>query len=464
MCADNRVVHLDANELAQHPVWLRAGGREGKALPNGCLIAPLIGHRAQHLGFVKVFHRPGAVLDDEDDAIIAQLAAIAAVGIENASLYDSLREQDRHKDEFLATLAHELRNPLAPLRTGLDLLARQDQNEAALNVMSMMQRQLGHLVRLVDDLMDVSRVSRGKVELRRSRVAVNTIIDTAVEVNQPQFDSMKQTLELHRPADEIFLYGDTTRLSQVISNLLNNASKYTPEGGHIALRVRPESNRVHIDVSDSGIGIAPEMLPRVFDLFTQAAPGRNESQGGLGIGLSLVKKLVEMHGGTVSADSAGPGRGSTFSVCLPIAPMEDASGTEQQATGFTPDLGGKRVLVVDDNRDAAEILSMLLEAYGHSTALAHNGASALDMARRFNPDLVLLDIGLPDMDGYAVARAMRADPVLQQVVIIALTGWGSEEDRRRSREAGFDLHLIKPVSSETLSGALERFFPAQMLR
>src|SRR5690606_6468096 len=211
----------------------------------------------------------------------------------------------------------------------------------------------------------------------------------------------------------------------------------------------------------SGIGIAPEMLPRVFDLFTQAAPGRNESQGGLGIGLSLVKKLVEMHGGTVSADSAGPGRGSTFSVCLPIAPMEDASGTEQQATGFTPDLGGKRVLVVDDNRDAAEILSMLLEAYGHSTALAHNGASALDMAHRFNPDLVLLDIGLPDMDGYAVARAMRADPALQHVVIIALTGWGSEEDRRRSREAGFDLHLIKPVASETLSAALERFFPAK---
>src|SRR5690606_27862936 len=217
-------------------------------------------------------------------------------------------------------------------------------------------------------------------------------------------------------------------------------------------------------VSDSGIGIGPEILQRVFNVFTQASPGRNESQDGQVIGSSLVKKLLEMHVGTVSADSAVHGRGSTFSVCLPIAPMEDASEPELQATGFTQDLGGKRVLVVDDNRDAAEILSMLLEAYGHSTALAHNGASALDMARRFNPDLVLLDIGLPDMDGYAVARAMRADPVLQQVVIIALTGWGSEEDRRRSREAGFDLHLIKPVSSETLSGALERFFPAQMLR
>ncbi|WP_198320733.1 hybrid sensor histidine kinase/response regulator [Azohydromonas aeria] len=371
---------------------------------------------------------------------------------------EALKEADRQKDEFLATLAHELRNPLAPIRNGLEIL-RQDpalQGTAA-RAAHMMARQLAHLVRLVDDLLDVSRISRGKVELRRERVALQSVIEHALEASRPLIESNGHALALRVAAEPIRVDGDLTRLAQVVSNLLNNAAKYTPAGGCIELWAGVEAGQAVVRVSDDGIGIAPDMLPRVFDLFAQAEGARHRAQGGLGIGLSLVRRLAEMHGGSIEAQSAGAGRGSVFTLRLPLSQADaEAPAPVPLAEVDMPGRAARRVLVVDDNVDAADSLAMMLQLIGHEARAVHDGAAALEQAPAWQPDIVLLDIGLPGMDGYEVARRLRADAALAGTLLVALTGWGSEADKRRSAEAGFDAHLTKPVALGDVEAVLAR--------
>jgi len=368
-----------------------------------------------------------------------------------------LSEADHRKSEFLATLAHELRNPLAPIRTGLDLLRMAPGDaQAATRVHGMMDRQLGHLIHLVDDLLDIARITRGKIELKKEPVLLRTIVATAVETSTALVQAHGHELNVELPPEPLELEADVTRMVQVLSNLLNNAAKYTPAGGRIGLSAWREDGHAVIAVSDSGIGIPPDAIGSVFEMFTQVRGSLDRAQGGLGIGLSLVRRLVELHGGRVSAFSGGRGQGSTFTVRLPLRPgTPHAPGPAAQAGAGAPDAGGPlRVLVVDDNLDAADSLTALLEALGHTTMVAHDGPQGLAAAHAFLPDLVLLDIGLPGMSGHEVAREIRRSAELRKVVLIALTGWGSESDQRLSQDAGFDQHLIKPVSLEALEQAL----------
>lgn len=369
---------------------------------------------------------------------------------------EQLREQDRRKDEFLATLAHELRNPLAPVRNGLRILKYGGNQEQLNKVLDMMERQVSHMVRLIDDLMDVSRITRGRVELRKERVELRTVVDSALEASRPLIDSAGHSLTVSVPR-RLYLHADPTRMAQVIANLLNNAAKYTPEGGHISVTAEREGAGVIIRVKDTGLGIPADMLPRVFDMFTQVGRTLERSQGGLGIGLTLVRSLVELHGGTVDVESPGPDLGTTFTVRLRLAEEDVQSGPHSEGRFEPQTEGGLRVLVVDDNIDGAESLALLLGMSGHQTRTAHNGPDALVSARAFQPDLIFLDIGLPGMDGYAVAERLRAEPGAHDTkppVLVALTGWGSESDRRRSKQAGFEHHLTKPVDAEQIQKLL----------
>jgi two-component system CheB/CheR fusion protein len=369
---------------------------------------------------------------------------------------EALRENDRRKDEFLAMLAHELRNPLAPIRTAVEVLRRRGREKPELVDWAgdLIARQAQHLTRLVDDLLDVSRITRGKIALAIEAVDLGAVIGRAVEMVRPLIDARRQELTVLLPSEPVGLQGDPVRLPQVVANLLNNASKYTPEGGHIGVATERRSRAVDIRVRDDGMGIPAEMLPCIFDLFVQADRSLDRSHGGLGVGLTLVRRLAEMHGGTVTASSAGPGRGSEFVVSLPTADTISAAprGTAGESA---EDSGARRILVVDDNRDAAESLAVMLRLMGHGVETAHSGPAALALAPALAPDVVLLDIGLPGMDGYEVARRLRAagEP---QPVLIAVTGYGQEEDRRRSREAGCDHHLVKPVDHEDLERVITR--------
>jgi signal transduction histidine kinase/DNA-binding response OmpR family regulator len=423
----------------------------------GRVAAPLIGHGGKNLGVVQLAAKQDGDFTSGDEAVAMQLAAIAAVGLENARLYELLREQDKRKDEFLATLAHELRNPLAPVRNGLQILKVAGNGEQASKIREMMERQLGHMVRLIDDLMDVSRITRGRVELRRERVELRTLVDSALEASRPLVESAGHALAVRVPKG-IFLDADPTRMAQVIANLLNNSAKYTPEGGRITLTAERQGPSVLLRVTDTGVGIPAEMLPQVFDMFTQVGRTLDRSQGGLGIGLTLVRRLVEMHGGTVEVESPGPGLGTTFTLHLPVAgpaePARPRAGSEAEGQASRR----LRILVVDDNIDGAESLAMLLRLGGHETLTANTGAEALTAARSFLPDLMFLDIGLPGMDGYEVAARLRAEE-RQRCVLVALTGWGSEDDRRRSKSVGFDHHLTKPVDAEALEKLIEQLAP-----
>ncbi|WP_170162282.1 PAS domain S-box protein [Caldimonas tepidiphila] len=358
----------------------------------------------------------------------------------------ALQEADRRKDEFLATLAHELRNPLAPIRTGIQILRlTPGVAQGAARTLETMERQIAHMVRMIDDLLDVSRISRGKVELRREAVALRSILDSAIEASQPFIEGGGHELRLQLPGRPLCLDGDPTRLAQVLGNLLNNAAKYTPRGGRIELSAEREGGEAVIRVRDNGIGIAPEMLPRVFEMFTQVPQPVAQAQGGLGIGLSLAKRLVEMHQGDVGVESAGLGHGATFTVRLPLATDAETEPAGPGGAGPAPQADAPRVLVVDDNVDAAETLAMMLGLLGHDTRTAHDGADALVAAREFAPAVVFCDIGMPGMNGYEVAARLRAQPAFAGTLLVALTGWGSEEDRRRALAAGFDAHLTKPV-------------------
>ena len=393
---------------------------------------------------------------NEIDLLAAEdLAHRAAVAVENAQLYEALREADRRKDDFLATLAHELRNPLAPLRNALQIMKLSD-NGGGANVREMMERQLQQMVRLVDDLLDVSRINTGKIELRKERLALATVVQSAQEISRPLIETARHELTVNLPLEPLLVDGDLTRLAQVLSNLLNNAAKYTPEGGRIWLTVERDGSEAVMRVRDNGTGIPADMLPRIWEIFTQVDRTLERRQGGLGIGLSLVRRLVEMHGGRVDGSSEGVGRGSTFTVRLPLALIEPVRQKEegQQA----PASGRHRILVVDDNVDSAKSLAMLLQLTGNEVRTAHDGPSALEVAAAFVPDVVLLDLGLPGMSGLDVARRIREMPRLKDIMLIAQTGWGQQEDRRRSEEAGFTFHLVKPVDPAVLTKLLSDKF------
>jgi len=364
-----------------------------------------------------------------------------------------LRDADRTKDEFLATLAHELRNPLAPVRNSLELLKWESGNpELHKQARETMERQIGHMVRLIDDLLDVSRISRNKLELKRERVELASVIYHAVEACQPHLDRDKHEFLLTLPTEVIQLYGDPTRLAQVIGNLLTNACKYSEPGGKIWLTAEREEGEVKIVIQDEGIGIPPEMLHKVFDMFTQIDKSLERSDGGLGIGLSLVKRLVELHGGTVTAHSQGISHGSEFTVKLPIEVEQPRIELLVQPPVSVPaKSAGRRILVVDDNRDSATTLALLLKMSGNQTETAFDGLAAVETAEAFRPDVILLDIGLPKMNGHDTCRVIRQQPWGKDILILALTGWGQEEDRRKTAEAGFDNHLVKPVDHIALN-------------
>jgi signal transduction histidine kinase/DNA-binding response OmpR family regulator len=391
-----------------------------------------------------------------DMGLAREFAGRAAVDLDNARLYRELQDANCRKNEFLSMLAHELRNPLAPIRNGVHILrVLGDLAPAVRDVRDMMDRQVQHLVRLVDDLLDLSRITRGKVRLHTEAVELAAVLVRAVETSRPLIDQRRHRLTVAAPPSRLRVEGDAVRLAQVVGNLLNNAAKYTEEGGQIWLSAAREGDEAVIRVRDTGIGIPGEMLASVFDLFTQVDRSLDRSQGGLGIGLTLVRQLVEMHGGSVAARSEGLGRGAEFEVRLPALPAEVVPEPAGAVPAGLPGRGpGRRVLVVDDNRDAAESLALLLDVAGHQSRVAHDGPSALAAADEYSPEVVLLDIGLPGMDGYEVCRRMRARPATRRALLVALTGYGQEEDQRRAREAGFDHHLIKPADLEVLAGLL----------
>jgi PAS domain S-box-containing protein len=360
-------------------------------------------------------------------------------------LNDELAQANRRKTEFLATLAHELRNPLAPLSNGLHLMRLASTKPEMLEkTRQMMERQIQHMVHLVDDLLDVARISTGKVELRRRRIDLQEVVRTALETSASLIDAGGHRLTLELPSQPLPMDADPTRIAQVVSNLLNNAAKYTPQGGRIALEVRVEGDQAVLTVSDTGIGLPPESIEKVFEMFAQV-PGTGKPQGGLGIGLSLVQSLVALHGGSVSASSPGVGKGSTFTVRLPLLTKSTDTMADTNPTQTSSPSGQLHVLVVDDNTDAAESLGVLLDIEGHAAHIAHTGAEALQVAQSQALDVVFLDIGLPDMTGYDVARRLRMLPSMQNTMLVALTGWGTQDDRQRTRDAGFDRHLTKPA-------------------
>ena len=367
----------------------------------------------------------------------------------------NLSAADRHKTEFLATLAHELRNPLAPIRHGLELMRTQGENvETVTQVRDMLDRQVNQMVHLVHDLLDIARITNGKVELRKQHATVGDVVTMAVETSLPLINTSAHRLTVTVPDAPIHVYVDPERIAQVISNLLNNAAKYTPPGGEIALRIVRDDSHVQISVTDNGIGIAPQSIDAIFDLFRQVGHDFERSQGGLGIGLSLVRQLVELHGGTAAAISAGAGAGSTFTIRLALIDDISPPLTAEVALPRIEEPKSLKILVADDNVDAAEILAMLLEVHGHVTAVVHDGHAALNQARQFQPDVTFLDIGMPGMNGYEVAKALREIPSLAGMTLVALTGWGGEQDRVLSREAGFDRHLIKPVDMQVIENLL----------
>ncbi|MBC7855010.1 MAG: response regulator [Pirellulaceae bacterium] len=415
---------------------------------------PLITRTGKILGVLSTFCRQPRRPTEREMHLIDLGARQAVDFIENASLYAKLEESDRRKDEFLATLAHELRNPLAPIRNSLHIMRLTGDSSHSDGVQEMMERQVEHLVRLVDDLMEISRITRGKIELRRESVELSSVVRAALESSMTHIDAAGHQLSVSLPAERLMLNGDAVRLAQVFSNLLNNAAKYTDHGGQIWLTARRDREEVIITVKDTGVGIPAEKLPRVFDLFAQVE--RNRPQGGLGIGLSLVKRLVTMHGGQVEARSGGRGFGSEFTVRLPLLPVEPASVVHSKGTPYAsaPAIPPRRILIVDDNKDAADTLGMLLRALGMKIQVVYSADAALLALEAFRPAVILTDLGMPGMDGYQLARRIRQDAGFHDVKLIALTGWGQPEDRHRSMAAGFDHHLVKPVQFDALQSLL----------
>ncbi|MFZ6643068.1 ATP-binding protein [Undibacterium sp. TC4M20W] len=369
------------------------------------------------------------------------------------SAEEALLQADRRKDEFLATLAHELRNPLAPIRTGLDILRMKEGDKAAsAKARDIMERQLVQMVRLVDDLMDVSRINTGKLAIQVAPVPLHVIINNAVEIARPLIDKFAHQFEVQLPVQTVMIAGDVTRLAQIVSNLLNNAVKYTPQGGQIRLTAALDGKNVEIRIKDNGIGIALHMQESIFDMFSQADSSIERSNAGLGVGLSLARRLAELHGGSIIARSAGMGEGSEFILRLPA--LVNLLADEQQIADRQAADAKYRIFLVDDNVDFVKGFGELLELIGHTTQISHDGAEALSMAAAFRPDFAFLDIGLPHLNGYDLVRGLRLMPELKNTVMVAITGWGQEKDRQLALDAGFDAHSVKPVSFDQINAIL----------
>ena len=437
-------------ELAQHGL-----APHDAAGCRACVVVPILreGRIASCLAVMQSAPRDWT---PHDVALIEETAERTSVAVARARAESALRDSDRRKDEFLATLAHELRNPLAPVRNGLQILrmAQADAQTTA-KTLGVMERQLSHMARLIDDLLDVSRITRGKVTLKKERLSLRSVFDSAVEASRHLIEASRHALTLHLPYERLFLEADATRLAQVIGNLINNAAKYTPDGGRIDIHAERQDGDVVIRVEDNGVGIPADMQSHVFDMFAQVGGSSLErSQGGLGIGLSISKQLVQMHGGSIHAESPGAGLGAVFTVRLPLAPEPPVDAESLPSARDASAAASSRVLVVDDNVDAADSLATMLGLFGHSVRTVYSGADALALAKDFRPSVVFCDIGMPGMTGYEVAQSFRADATLAPTRLVAVTGWGSEDDRRRALEAGFDLHLVKPVDWGVVKEAL----------
>ena len=446
-------------EITQEMLQQRARDPELLKIVQGLGLRSYIGAplavRGRTLGVASfVTAKSGRRYGQADLELAEDLGRRAGVAIENARLLDALRESDRAKDVFLATLAHELRNPLAPIWNGLSIIKRaRGDIQRIENVGGIMERQVGQLSRLVDDLLDVSRIGTGKIELKREPTNLVHVIAAAVEISRPHIELAHHKLSISFPDGSTDLVADPARLAQVFSNLLNNAAKYTRRGGRIDVVVESSPDELVVRVRDNGTGIAPDMLGKVFGLFTQVTQPTERRQGGLGIGLSLVEGLVRLHGGRVQAYSGGVDQGSEFTVRLPRHRLRDApeaAGKAAPSVPAPPQAQSRRLLVVDDNEDAASTVAELLRMSGNEVKIAHDGGSAVSVTAEFRPDLVLLDIGLPDINGYEVARRIRKLPGVRQPVLIALTGWGQQQDKDAAAQAGFDHHWTKPVDPQRL--------------
>jgi CheY-like chemotaxis protein/two-component sensor histidine kinase len=386
--------------------------------------------------------------------MVAELATRAATAVDNALLFRKIQDEDKRKNEFLAMLAHELRNPLAPISNAVHIIRVSADEPAKIAwARDVIARQLKQLVRLVDDLLDVSRITRGKIELKIDVVDVQQVVEAAIETSKPNIDGHRHTLSIQLPAETLHLRGDFARVSQILSNLINNAAKYTPRGGRISLSAARDDEAVVFRIRDSGVGIPPEYLVTIFEPFTQVDRSLARSNGGLGIGLTLVRRLVEMQGGTVVARSEGRNRGSEFTVRLPLAarvPADADVSTSLEA----PSPAGLRVLVVDDNRDVADSTASVMRMNGCDVHVAYDGKAAIESVQRLKPDAVLLDIGLPTFDGYLVAEHIRAQPDNDGTMIVAVSGYGQEQDRARSKSVGFDYHVVKPIDPAALASLI----------
>jgi signal transduction histidine kinase/DNA-binding response OmpR family regulator len=437
---------------AGRPETLPSGaGLAGGTNPD-VLVLPLKVHGRTFAVLVLSREPSGRGFLAADRTVSEALASRGAIAIDNARLYHDIQQADQQKNEFLSMLAHELRNPLAPIRNAVAVLQLNKDGGSHVDwARDVIDRQVRHLVRLVDDLLDVSRITQGKIRLEFESLDVAFIVQNAVETSRPLIESGGHELSVELPPQPLLVRGDRARIAQVLANLLNNAAKYTAEGGQIAISARREDDEAVFRVRDSGVGIAPEMIDRVFDLFTQVDCSLARSQGGLGIGLTLVRRLVELHGGTVSAASAGPGQGSEFTVRLPaLEPVVIAPQTGDESQGPAAPAAGLRVLVVDDNADAADSLAQLLRISGHQVKVAYDGLAAVDAATSFQPQAAVLDLGLPGLDGYELACRLRDDFVEDELLLIALSGYGRSEDVRRAAESGFQQHFVKPVDLTAL--------------
>ena len=448
-------------DIANDPLW--ANGAE-LALSHGlraCWSHPILSSSGAVLGSVAMYYDRPRQPGPNDLRLIDIVTRTATIAIERKRFEDELHqrnaqlvEADRRKNEFLAMLAHELRNPLSSIGNAAQLLREDQAGEHRAWANEVLDRQVKHLARLIDDLLDVSRLTHGKIELQRETIDASKVLDQAVEAVRPTVELRWQKLTISSTRAALLVHADPLRLEQVITNLLTNAVKYTPEGGRISVAAAHAGETIVLSVKDDGVGISPERIPQMFELFTQGDRTLARSEGGLGIGLTIVKTLVEMHGGTVTAESDGPGQGSTFRVTLPsVSPeIRQARTPEATKTKSKTDRNGRgrRLLVVDDNEDTVRSMARLLRLKGHEVATASTGFEAVERVSDFKPDIVLLDIGLPGMDGYQVARKLRADKAHEDLLIIAISGYGQEEDRKRTASAGFDHHLVKPIDHDAL--------------
>lgn len=457
---DVQMPGMDGYELAEH----MRGMERTKHIPIVFLTAAASDHNRQFRGYdagaVAFLQKPlnPHLLKNKANVFYElrrQQQEITHLLEESRQYAEALKAADRRKDEFLATLAHELRNPLAPIKNGIQLLKLDFERGNGRSLVSMMDRQLKHVIHLIDDLLDMSRVSQGKIDLDKQTINLVDAINIATEASEPLIKERAHQLSTQLPTQPVWIYADLTRIAQIISNLLNNAAKYTPQGGTLALHATAEDGEAVISVRDNGLGIEKEMLSNIFELFTQVDSSLKRSEGGLGIGLALVKHLVAMHDGTIHADSEGLDKGTVFTLRLPLAeaPTSATSGEAAEEENTSDILN---VLVVDDNHPSGQTVGWMLEAMGHHYTLAASGAEAITLAQRINPDVILLDIGLPDKTGYEVCEELRRDPRFAKTLFIAQTGWGQEKDRAQAKAAGFDHHLVKPVDMDKLNKLLEK--------